>query len=220
MLDEGKMLMKMKQFNKALQKISEIREFAKGYYRKSINPVAIISEYLSGLVMLRKGDQESARNNVLAIQRMVETHQLDDLFLDYSYLLQAEIKLFNGDVESALQVLNRLSIYSFGSPRFYLLKARALAATRKIDEALDIFHKTINNITGRSPIHGGGDQFDYFYVRSLGDYIKGRFHEQNDDITLAIQYLDKAIIQWQNADRDLPQLKDAQDRLTSLKSLL
>ncbi|UCE73020.1 MAG: hypothetical protein JSV56_08245, partial [Methanomassiliicoccales archaeon] len=57
--------------------------------------------------------------------------------------------------------------------------------------------------------------FGDIYVRS--HYMRGKIHEAKGDIAKAIEYYEKFLDMWKDADEGLPELKDARARLAKLK---
>jgi len=48
----------------------------------------------------------------------------------------------------------------------------------------------------------------------------GKFYQQNNKIPPAIEYYRKATEQWKHANPNLPELKDARERLAKLEGVL
>jgi hypothetical protein len=48
------------------------------------------------------------------------------------------------------------------------------------------------------------------------NYRLGQLHEQQGNKSRAIEYFEKALEQWKDADEDLPELLDARERLARL----
>ena len=77
--------------------------------------------------------------------------------------------------------------------------------------------KAKDNMLSLSFLQGGGDELDYFYLRSRAHYLLGRFYERGDDTQQAIEFYTKAIQQWQNADAGHEELAEARALLAKLK---
>jgi tetratricopeptide (TPR) repeat protein len=65
----------------------------------------------------------------------------------------------------------------------------------------------------------GGDDFDYVLRCSKVHLRLGQLHEETGDRSRAIEYYEKALEQWKNADEALPELHEARARLERLKGL-
>ena len=217
MIHTGKMLTVMKRFDKALTAFEEARKFSKNLYQTKVTPVDVMAKYSAGVIYLRKGDYQKAQTQVEIIRAMVDKNRLDELFLDYAYLLQAEIHLVNGDAQSALEFAERVGVYSQNWPRLPQIKAWALSQAERTEAAANVLRKAKNNLVSRNPSQSGGDYFDYFYLRSQANYLFGRFYEQGGDIPRAIEYYTKAVEQWKNADASHVELMDAKTRLMKLE---
>ncbi len=217
MIHTGKMLTVMNRFDEAFAAFEEAKEFSKNLYQTKVTPVDVIAEYWAGVIYLKKGDYQKAQTQTEIIRAMVDKNKLDELFLDYGYLLQAEIQLANGDAQSALESAERVGGYSQNLPRLAQIRASALSQVERTEAAANVLRKAKNNLVSRNPSQSGGDYFDYFYLRSQANYLFGRFYEQGGDIPRAIEYYTKAVEQWKNADASHVELMDAKTRLMKLE---
>ena len=216
MIHKGKMLIVMKRFNEAQQALDAARDFSKDLYPAKITPVDIIADYWKGIIYLRKSDDLNAYGQVDKILQMVDKNKLDRLFRDYAHLLQAEILLTNGHIQSALESIDGITAYSRWSSLYPQIKAKALSLSGKTETAVNVLRKAKDDVLGRHTGRGGGDAFDYFYLRSQANYLLGRFYESDGNIANAIEYYTKSVEQWKNADERHEELVDAKARLAKL----
>ncbi len=216
MMHRAKLLTEMNRFKEARAAFRQVRKFSRPQYSSPVTPVDVIGEYGTGVTYLREGNLQTAGKKVRKIFALVASNQMDSLFNDYAYLLRGEIQLARGEAPEALISLNHVSNYSINSPRLKLLKSQALAGSGKIDEAVALLSKAKDDITNRNPAQGGGDYFDYFYLRSHTPYLLGRFYEENGLDAKANENYRKAIELWKHADTSLPELKDARQRTARL----
>ena len=220
MIHKGKILTVMKRFDEALMAFEEARKFSKNLYPTKVTPVDVVAEYWAGVIYLKKGDYQKAESQAEIIRAMVDKNRLDQLFLDYANLLQAEIQLADGNGQSALESAKRVGVYSQNWPRLPQIRARALSQAGRMEAATNVLRKVKNNVLSRKPSEKGGDYFDYFYLQSQANYLFGRFYEHGGDIPRAIEYYTKASEQWKNADASHVELMDAKLRLIKLEGAL
>jgi serine/threonine protein kinase/tetratricopeptide (TPR) repeat protein len=219
MIHRAKLLTEMRRFDQARTAFREVRDFSRTLYSTPVTPVDVIGEYGTGVIYVKEGNLEKAKRQVQKIFELVKSNHMDSLFNDYAYLLQAEFRLKNGEAQASLEALHHVN-YSINSPQLKLLESQALARSGKIEEAVATLDEAGKNIVSRGPWLGGGDYFEYFYLRSHTPYLQGKFYEQNNDIPRAVEYYHKAVEQWKHANNSLAELKDARERLAKREGVL
>jgi tetratricopeptide (TPR) repeat protein len=65
----------------------------------------------------------------------------------------------------------------------------------------------------------GGDHLDYLLERSRVNYNLAKLYEKDGSKNKAVEYYSKALKQWNNADKNMPELIDTKLRLHRLTDL-
>jgi tetratricopeptide (TPR) repeat protein len=176
-----------------------------------------MTEYVAGTAMVQKGDFGEARNRAENIKQLVEHEGYDTFYLDFYYMLLAEMHLARGEVDAATSAKDRVSYVPVRSnPRYQILLADIQARTGDISGAMDTQQRFYSYHIYTSRPWYGGDPFDYFLACSRVNYRLGKLYEQQGDESRAVEYYEKALEQWKNADEDFPELLDAKARLARL----
>ncbi len=215
-LDMTKLLTAQRSYTEALAALAEAVKISGQIYDSSFNPIQIMREYLAGSAMVKKGDYAEAQNNALRIKEFVEQQGYDKYYLDYYHLLLAEIYLARNDGKAARAELDQYTTMAMSSPRQRTMRAASYALQGRYQEAIKHYQSFYNYVVSRLPLWGG-DPFDYYYQRSKVNYHLAKIYEQMGDISQAIEYYQKTLEQWKNADKDLVELIDAKMRLARLQ---
>jgi tetratricopeptide (TPR) repeat protein len=215
-LDLGKMLAFQGDYSNALEELAEALRTSNEIYQPSFNPVLPMTDYIAGWAMVEKGDLDEALVRAESIKRYVEQEGYESLYMDYDKMLTAKIHLARGDGRAAKEELDEISVLSTFYPHYHTLLAETHALIGNVPEALSIYE---NDIFGNILIYryvNGGDPFYYFLAGSRVNYRLGQLHVQQGNTSQAIEYFEKALEQWKDADEDLPELLDARRRLARL----
>jgi tetratricopeptide (TPR) repeat protein/DNA-binding winged helix-turn-helix (wHTH) protein/TolB-like protein len=202
----------------ALSAFSEANRVAAQRYHPSYNPVAVMSEYLSASALMQNGDYARAETHAANIQQIVTDGNYQSIFLDYFHLLKADHHLNRGDSTAAEQELGKVGpVNRQFSPHFHLLMGKIKAAKGETSVAAGFYEDLCRNIYMLNP-RLGGSQFDYFLGCSMSNYYLGRLYEDAGKPSLAIEYYEKALDIWKDADADMPAMLDATVHLKKLKA--
>jgi len=89
------------------------------------------------------------------------------------------------------------------------LLALAYLKSGDLDKACREFEKIASLTSGRT-------YYGDIYARSF--YMLGKIHEQKGERAAAVEYYEKFLAIWKDADPDLPEPADAKTRLARLKA--
>jgi len=202
---------------KTVEALAQARRLSEQVYPEGFNPVQVISEYLTGRMLLAEQNVQQANAVVGNIRELVAKHDDDALLKNFYHFLVADLLLVNKDGEAASGQLTQLSGWMGRlHPHSFTLLARANAMTKKTTAAIEIYEKFYNHITSRNPFNGG-DYFSYFLERPKVNYYLARLYEQEGEVQQAQRYYATFLDLWKNADSDLPELVDARQRYSQLK---
>jgi len=217
LFDLGKMLVAQSNYSRALEEFSEARDLSPRIYDESFNPLLIIAEYLTATTMVQKGDYDEVQARAAKIKRFIEKHHYDSYFMDFYHLLLAELHLAQGKGQAAKAAIGKVSgMTKTYSPRCRTLLADIYGLLGNTEKAISTYKNFYNDVVTRHYFIGG-DYFYYFLGRSKVHYYLAKIYEQKREKEQAIEYCSKALDQWKNADKDLPELIDAKARLARLK---
>jgi len=217
LFDLGKMLVAQGNYPRALEKFSEARRLSPRIYAQSFNPLLIIAEYLTATTMVQKGDYGEVQARAAKIKRFIEEHHYDSYFMDFYHLLLAELHLAQGKGQAAEAAIGKVSgMTKTYSPRCRTLLADIYGLLGNTEKAISTYKNFYNDVVTRHYFIGG-DYFYYFLGRSKVHYYLAKIYEQKGEKEQAIEYCSKALDQWENADKDLPELIDVEARLARLK---
>jgi tetratricopeptide (TPR) repeat protein len=212
----GKMLLAQGSYSAALNEFSTAENLSVPIYEQSFNPIPIMAEYLIGVTLITKGDFVEAQNLATKFHSLVHKNRYSFLFENYYQLLIAELQLARGDGRSARASLEKVSmLVQTHFPRCSALIAATDALNGEAETAIRVYKSSMNKIHTRNN-YSGGDYFYYFLGRSKVYYNVAKLYEQKGDKTQALEYYSKALAQWKNADKDLPELIDAKTRVGKL----
>jgi tetratricopeptide (TPR) repeat protein len=202
----------------AVRVFSEIKSMSKTIYHPEYNPVTVMSEYWIGWAQLQRGDLSAAETRAEKIAGLVNSEPYDAFFRNFHHMLSAEIDLSRGDHRAAEGVLANVSRHtSTYSPHFRALQAKLEFASGDHAAAIRTYDNMCNEVM-KVNLYYGGDELLYFLNCSQVNYNLGRTYEAMGDAPRAIEYYEKALDQWKNADEDHPELIDTERRLTSLRA--
>jgi stress-induced-phosphoprotein 1 len=147
------------------------------------------------------------------VKAMVEEGTNKKLIRDYHHLIGL-VELKRGNYEPAIEQLEKaLVLYPYKESNFRFLLTNPLAKayyqSGDLEKAQGAYENIMSLRIGR---YWSGD----IYVKSY--YMLGKIWEKKGDIAKAIEYYEKFLQLWKNADPGLPEVEDARNRLVELKS--
>jgi len=166
-----------------------------------------------GLCHLETGAVDKAQKVAAELKELIEKG-MNQKAMRYYYFLEGKIDLKKGNFSKAIENFNKaISLLSFqwtmsGEHAFYFdALATAYAKAGDLEKAGAAYDK-ITSLTGGRTLYGD------IYAKSF--YMLGKIAEQRGDKTRARENYKKFLDLWKNADKDQPDLIDAQKRLSSL----
>jgi tetratricopeptide (TPR) repeat protein len=217
-LEQGETQTVAGDYEKALQTFSTMKSASEPLYHPDFNPAMIMSEYAAGVTQVRMGDLSGVKARADRIASLVKDEHYDSFFLDFHHLLSAEINLSQNDYGAAEGALEEVSHNtSKYSPHFRALQARLQFASGDHSAAARTYGNMCNEVM-RSNLSYGGDMALFFLNCSRVNYNLGNTYEAMGNAPKAIEYYEKALDQWKNADEDLPELIDTKARLEKLRT--
>jgi tetratricopeptide (TPR) repeat protein len=177
-----------------------------------------VVEYYSGLCFLKNGNLARAEEKAAGLQSLIERHR-EPRYSSFCDGLRSAVYLDRGKTAESQAAFEKIfSRLRICYPRLRMLEAAICIERNDKSNALKIYDETYNFILARAP-NQGGDGFDFYLERSKLDYYKARMYEHFGEKDLAIQFYEKAIFNWRNADPDYVNLIDAKERLESLRGM-
>ena len=201
----------------ALAKFEGAEKASAQYYEHDFNPVPLTRRLYAGRAFLRQGRIDQAVSAAEEISRVIKDRGLPAEFLDFRFLLEAEISLAQNKPEDALRTLGRASFFArHSSPHFWRAKAAAEEIQGRWDLAADCYRKFLGIITLANEEFY--DPVRYFYELSMADYNLGRIAEKTGNAAAAKDHYQKFLERMRAADPGIPEVADARKRLAALGS--
>ncbi|MBN1271657.1 MAG: protein kinase [Candidatus Aminicenantes bacterium] len=215
-LDLGKMNAELRQYSKAVEEFMKGEKLSLQIYSSTFNPIQIITNYLVGIVMVKKEDYASAQACADKIIGIIKSNDYNDFYLDFSNLLNAEVFVSQRNGQAAVNKIRQLSsVTSFFSPRCRILNAAGYMLIGELEKAIDAYTKFNNAIDTRT--YGMGDNFYFFLEQPKLVYYIAQICELKGDTAGAVEHYEKFLTLWKDADPGLPELDDAKQRLADLR---
>jgi serine/threonine protein kinase/tetratricopeptide (TPR) repeat protein len=207
-------------FSRALEFSEKAEKFASRSFNRSTIPWKILTIFYRGRAFAGKLEIKKAKEQLIIMQEYIEVSKLDIFYMDYVYMLEAEILILEKNIKQAQLVLDNVSsITKSNYPHFKTLLAECLYKIGKKEESIRLYEQLYNSIMDR--YHSlGGDFFDFFSGRPLINYRLAKIYDQENDSEQAMRYYSNFLHSWRNADSYLPQLSDAKQRLIELQEQL
>jgi tetratricopeptide (TPR) repeat protein len=212
----GEALLIQGRFTEALAQFGQAEKISDGVYKFDFNPVPLARRLYAGRVFVSERQFDKAAAAAAEIKGIVNKQNMAPAYLDFYYLLEAEIATAQNKPEEALRVLDRASFHAWwSSPFYWRTRAAAEEALGRFKPAVESYKKFVGFvIIARLDI---GDQVRYFYELSMADYNLGRIAEKTGDPAAAKDHYRKFLEGMAAADPGLPEVGDAQKRLAALK---
>ena len=203
-------------YSKAIKEFSGVKKRSKEIYNHSYNTWPVRTEYYSGVTFIRQRDYEEAKAAAESIKNYIVSNNLDDILMDYYYVLLAEVYMKNAQHTATANMISKVSGFTqWNFPLCRSIKADLLAQQGRFDDAIHAYQEFYNDWkTTRASF--GGDFFDYFLERSLVYYRVAQLYERMRNRQQAVLNYKKALDQWKNADENFSKLIDIKSRLEEL----
>ncbi|MBD3414573.1 MAG: protein kinase [Candidatus Aminicenantes bacterium] len=169
--------------------------------------------HIKGLTFLRMNRIDDCLKIIDDLKVLIQDSHNPD-HLHFIHHLQGKIKLIQTDYNGAIghfqQALTLWSSDPLNKRADYLESlASAYYGSGNIDKAQEQYEMIISSNAGR---------FDYGDVYALSYYKLGEIYQQKGWNGKAIEYFEKFLDLWKDADPGLPEVEDARKRVAELKS--
>jgi serine/threonine protein kinase/tetratricopeptide (TPR) repeat protein len=215
--DLGKTYLAARNIKEALREFQEAENVSFLKYPKLYNPVRITSHYFIGITYLKNGEYEKAGKEAERIKQLIEKDHYDSVFMDFYKLLYAAIYLSRNDYQNASLAISGFSHFTKMFPRRQTLVSSIFSLAGNYQGAILSLNNFRNKVTYKNS-YMGGDPLDYLLERSRVNYDLAKVYDQKGDKIKAVEFYSYAIKQWQNADKNMPEIIDAKNRLQKLSN--
>lgn len=215
--DLGKMLGVQKKYIEAIKEYNEAENISWKIYNKDFNPVQIVANYLAGVALVSKGDYEAARSRAVKLDEMIKKGNYNILHRDYYHLLFSELLIAQKNGQTAINEIEKSSgLTKLYSTYYRKLAAAAYALQANFEKAIEAYQNFYKNILILDyPV---SDTFCFFLERSRVDYNIAKIYDKMGDKARAIEYYQKFLDLWKNADPGISEVEDAKKHLAALKA--
>jgi serine/threonine protein kinase/predicted Zn-dependent protease len=171
--------------------------------------------HAKGWALLEMGEVDEAKNIASELKKLIQ-EWVNKKDIRLYFHLMGMIELENGEFSKAINSLEKawdlLYAPNDSGPAYHALflysLAQAYDGAGNLDKAEEELKKIISLEKGRLDT---GD----FYAKSF--YMLGKIYEKKDFKTKAIEFYEKFLNLWKDADLGLPEAEDARKRLAGLK---
>jgi tetratricopeptide (TPR) repeat protein len=195
-----------------------LKEFEKsfsGYVEAESFGGQILVLYLKGVAYLEMNSIQQAQKTATELKKLIEEGMNRKAIRYYDHLIgRIELKKNNFSIafENIQKAISLMSFqyYVTGEEHALFIEPLALAYYKQgeFKKAQQEYERIIFLTSGRL---GYGD----IYAKSF--YMLGKIYEQQGDTAKAIEYYEKFLDLWKDADPGLPEVDDARSRLAELK---
>lgn len=202
-------------FAEALAQFREAEKVSGIYYKHQFNPIPLASRLYAGRAFVKQGQYDKAEAAAQEMKAIIKKQNLDPLFLDFYFLLEAESAMARAKPEEALRNLGRASFSAWwSSPFYWRTKASAEEALGRFEAAMEGYKKFRGwMMIARQELR---DPVRYFYELSMVDYNLGRLAEKMKNPAAAKEHYQKFLDRMKNADPGLPEVEEARKRMAGL----
>ena len=215
-LQLGEALLIQGKLTEALAQFGQTEKVSGEYYKFDFNPIPLTSRLYAGRVFIKQRQFDKAAAAAEEIKGIVKNQNMAPVYLVFHDLLEAEIAMAQNKPKDALGILDRASFHArWSSPFYWRTRAAAEEALGRFEPAIESYRKFLGPvIIARQDLC---DPVRYFYELSMADYNLGRIAEKTGNPAAAKDHYRKFLEGMTAADPGLPEVADAQKRLTALK---
>jgi serine/threonine protein kinase/Tfp pilus assembly protein PilF len=203
-------------YEEAMEEIVKAEKLTQKAFGENHLPLSVIVDYINGMVLIKKGDYETAESKAEYIKKKIQDNKLDVILMDFYYLLIAELHIAQNEGQMSADIVEKFSGSArMTSAHYWHILARIHELQGDWDKAVKTYQRSYSNT--QLTYWGISDPFYFYRSASLFDYRIGKLYEKKGDTAKAIAHLAKFIERWKDADPGQPELEDAKERLAALK---
>jgi serine/threonine protein kinase/tetratricopeptide (TPR) repeat protein len=216
-LDLGRILVVQGKYTEAFEEYKTAIKLSWRTYSKTFNPIPLLTDYLIGMALVRKGDYEAAQSRAKELKTRIQELNYGSLFLDFYYLLMGEIYFFQRKEELLQNTIHKISpVSKLNSTHYHRLALACYELQGDLEKAIEKYQSFYNNVMLSS--YGLPEDFYFFRESSLVNYNIARIYEKLGDTEKAIEHYEKFLDLWKDADPGIAEVEDAKERLAELKN--
>lgn len=212
----ARMLQEQGRYDEASRELDAVRTLSMVARKDPANPWPFVCDYWIGRSLVARGEINGAEAHASAMRSAAGTTVDGRHFLLYFHGLMADIQLSRGNPREAISSLDRLlpsTRMAFAPMR--MLDARASVELGDRTRAIQLYRGFRNKISACGYLTGG-DPLEFWIAQSKLEYYEGQAFERLGGKAEAIAAYQKALRNWQKADRDYPPSVDCRKRLAAL----
>ncbi|NOR11690.1 MAG: tetratricopeptide repeat protein, partial [Candidatus Aminicenantes bacterium] len=171
------------------------------------------ARYVKGLILLAMKSEAEAKQMAAQLKEMLD-RGIDNKAIKFYYHLMGEIERAGGNYSAAIE---------------YFEKARALEGYGPLAKRLDFANSLAMAYYESGDLESARDQYEemttftstrlqYGDIYAESFYMVGKIYEQQGDTAKAIEYYEKFLDLWKNADPGIAEVEDARVKLANLTS--
>jgi tetratricopeptide (TPR) repeat protein len=171
--------------------------------------------FTEGYFYAEAGSLDKAQNAADELKKKIE-EGINKYWMRLYYVLISKIELEQKNFAEAIEYAKKAIVFLPAEDNqiqlhaaFFDFLAEAYYMSGDLENARENYQKIQQMTWGRLNIGGS-------YTNSF--YMMGKIHEQLGDKAKAIEYYEKALELWKEADTGIPEVEDAKKRLLALKS--
>ena len=216
LFDLGRILAVQGKYTEAFKEYSTATKLSWKAYSKDFNPIPLLTDYFIGLALVQKGDYETAQSRAEDIKKKIKELDDDTLYLDFYYLLMGDLYFKQRKAELLRNTLEKVS----SVPEIYSAHYRRLAVASyelqgNLEKAIEKYKSFYNDVLLYT--YGLDEKFYFFRECSLFNYNIAKICEQMGDTEKALEYYQKFLDLWKEADLGIREVEDAKKRVDRLK---
>jgi len=216
-LDLGRILVVQGKYTEAFEEYKTATKLSWRTYSKTFNPIPLLTDYLIGMALVRKGDYEAAQSRAKELKTRIQELDYDSLYLDFYYLLMGEIYFSQRKEELFQNTIHKISpVSKLYSTHYHRLALAGYELRGDLKKAIEKYQSFYNNVI--QPSYGLREYFYFHRESSLINYNIAKIYERLGDTEKAIEHYEKFLNLWRDADPGIPEVEDATKRLAGLKS--
>jgi serine/threonine protein kinase/tetratricopeptide (TPR) repeat protein len=213
----GEIMLIQNKFAVTVAQFREAERVSGKFYKHDFNPIPLDVRLYVGRAFVKQRQYDKAESAAREIRLIVQDRRMNPSYLDFSYLLEAEIAMAQNRPEEALASLDRTSFHAYwSSPFYWRTRASAEEALGRFEAAAESYQKFLGHvILARQDLY---DPVRYFYEQSMLDYNLGRISEKMKNPSAAKEHYQRFLDGMKSADPDIAEVTDARKRLAELKA--